>query len=197
MENKEIKMPYEYPAKLHLPERIGKAYLRIDNYDSLGAAEGFSKEVIDDFWGTNGDLAFAYSYRTENSEGEMVGIQTIDNKLSVYGCNSDIEDIDEKTFVEILVNDAEALNDASISESMSRTAYDENTVRMLELKLPEEVVKQKEELNSCKKFKDEAVKNSSDSKLSKLKTMKLDDKSVTNKQEIRNNDNKDAEKASK
>lgn len=127
----------------------------------------------------------------------MVGIQTTDNKLSVYGCNSDAENISEREFVEILVNDAEMLNDDSLSESLSRTAYDENTLRMLELKIPEEVLKQKEELNQCKKFKDERAKSSPDSKLSKLKDMNLDDKSVTSNQEIRNADEKDAEKASK
>ena len=72
-----------------------------------------------------------------------------------------------------------------LKESFSKTAYDLNTMNMLQLKIPEEVVKQKEEMAACKEFKDERVDATPDSKLKDMKSMELADESVTGKQTVK------------
>lgn len=71
-----------------------------------------------------------------------------------------------------------------IRENFSKTAYDANTLLMLQLRIPEEVAKQKEELTQCKEFEDERVKQEPEKKLKDADSMKLADKSVTGKQEV-------------
>lgn len=176
-----------------LPKRVRNAILTVNTYADY-EKEGFNKEDVDDWFGTNGNLKATYSYETADDEsGSMIGVETTDGKYAVYGARQDEEDITFEHMAEVLVSEASSLGD--IKESFSKTAYDANTLAMLELKVPEEVLNQKEELNTCKEFKDERVKSQPIKKVKDIKAMKLDDKSVTDAQKV--NDGKVSELKSK
>ena len=176
-----------------LPKRVGDAILVVNTYADY-EKEGFNKEDVDDWFGTNGNLKATYSYETADDEsGAMIGVETTDGKYAVYGARKDEEDITFEHMAEVLVSEASSFG--SIEESFSKTAYDANTLAMLQLKVPEEVLKQKEELNTCKEFKDERVKSQPIKKIKDIKAMKLDDNSVTDVQKV--NDGKVSELKSK
>ena len=176
-----------------LPKRVVNAILAVNTYADY-EKEGFSKEDVDDWFGTNGNLKATYSYETVDGEfGTMVGVETTDGKYALYGAMQDEEDVTFEHMARVLVSEASSLG--SIEESFSKTAYDANTLAMLQLKVPEEVLKQKEELNTCKEFKDERVKSQPIKKIKDIKAMKLDDNSVTDVQKV--NDGKAYELKSK
>ena len=169
--------------KINLPEKVGKWTLCVDTYETLEQNEGHSQEDVDSWYDANGDIAYIYCYTANDGNlGVLAGIQKVDGSLSVYGGGVDSENISEEEFISMMTD--KYYLEESVNEGFSKSAYDANTAAMLELKLPEEVAKQKEELNQCKEFEDERVKQTPDKKLKDLKDMELDDESVTGKQEV-------------
>lgn len=111
--------------------------------------------------------------------GDLESVEGLDNCYVVR-----INDISKQAALDMLTDlNTLARVSSNLGESFSKVAYDQSTLEMLELKLPEEVIKQKEELNQCKEFKDEKVNQKPDAKLKELKSLNLDDKSVTGEQE--------------
>ena len=93
-----------------LPKKIGNAILTINNYADY-EKEGFSRQDVDDWFGTNGNIRVTYSYETPGDESSsVIGVETTDNKYAVYGARQDEEDITFEHMAEVLVNAAESFD---------------------------------------------------------------------------------------